>query len=249
LLLFVLESCLLCVRMCRTVGVGMKKQAPRQFFEVFRQPVEGESSHAGLSRKSPALERSAGGSAKGRRIRLSGRGMTFSHEAIAIFVLALVVVIVASHVWGYYRGRASHERPGVHEVAIARSESVSTAMPAATEARETSRRTEQGRTTTLSIPAPTEVQTPFYTLRIISQIPLKNARRIRDDLRAKGYDAFVYQPRSQSGYTVNVARFPSIRSAKARALKDEFNRMVYRRERLFESCYLIQIDNPRRIVP
>ena len=180
-------------------------------------------------------------SARGVRRRVA---ISLGREAVVILVFTLVALIVASHVWGYHRGRTSREKPGKHVGAARRG---TRSRVSSSEAPAQSGQAEAART--LHLPAPSEVALPCYTLRIISAIPLASARRLRDDLRAMGYDAFIYRTRSQGGYTVNVGRFATDRTAEARALKDKFNRMVYRNDRQFESCYFVKIESAGRIEP
>jgi len=219
-----------------------KKRLGREFFEVFRRPPEQKTTHFWRSAKA----RFSVGREDGRRskeMQTSGRrGLTVSREAVVIAVLVVVGIVVASHVWGYRRGIARARSAPAFGAANERSVGSSVRTPEKGAARHAAG-------TALSIPAGKGVAAPFWTLRIISDIPRSRAREIAADLRAMGYDAFAYRPRTLRGYTVNVGRFASSRDTRAKELKRKFAAMIYKGNRWFTTCYLTKISDTERIEP
>jgi len=87
---------------------------------------------------------------------------------------------------------------------------------------------------------------PIYTVRIINAIRLEAARKIREDLREKGYDAFV--TRSGNAFAVNIGRYAQRTHPDAIATRDRFVKMKYNGQRCFSTAYTLLIKNRRSIV-
>ena len=216
----------------------MKKRGSAEFFELFRRPDEDESksSPGVLRRESAATTRS---SASSGRIVLAVK-----YETAVLIGFVVVAVLVASHVLAYYRGKSRREqiegRP-----AAASSIGEMSEYPATTSSGES-------RTPDTATPrhAPTAaaVQAPFRSLQVMTA-PLSNVRRVRDDLVAMGYDAFICRPAGGQDYTIHVGRFATLSEAKASGLQETFKAMQYHGQRPFTSCYYVQIRDGGRIVP
>ena len=230
----------------------MKQNGGSAFFEVFRRMPHTAGATATKKRGTPdpargstltASSRHRSGSESVRR-----RGyltLTVSHEAVVIIAFVLIGIIVASHVWGYRRGKARDP------VARSRPTSVRTvtdgervAQPAAPG--DAVRPAEPPRT--LTIRTTTAMEPPFWTVRIIGGIARVRAREVRDHLRENGYDAFVIQPKREHGYAVGVGCFPRRTDAAAIAMKSRFVNMKFRGETWFTQAYLTEITNKRSIV-
>lgn len=233
------------------------KKTGREFFEVFRRAPETEKSKAWWSGKggsdaeagadpTPSTQdaptTAVGTQARPKLGRLAndtttppGRlTLTFSREVLVVGGIALLAVLIGSHVWGYSRGVASREP---REDVQARQ---STPAPVATVARGTSSPAvavaDAGRSRTALYVPNSAAQQVFWTLRIMRDVPsVVRAREVAVDLQAKGYDAFVIKSGSQS-YSVNVGRFADNRAAGLLDLKEKFDAMTYKGARLFRSC-------------
>ena len=229
----------------------MKKDTSRAFFEVFRRPDDTEKPRSWLAKRSSTRggksEEAARPVESGARARevASPRGrltLALSREALVILMFAIVVVLVASHVWGYRRGLARTDVAG-GQVAVGTGTRLA---DDSADRRIASRRPEptdvEIRTLSLDATARRQLELPFYTLRIISGIQLESARRIREELLAKGYDAFIYQDRRYSGFTVNVGRYTTNSAPELGQLKLRFL-AVYR------DCYAMPLDARGKIIP
>lgn len=229
----------------------MRKDTGRAFFEVFRRPDDAEKPKSWWAKRSATRsgkrEQAPRPVESGVRARdvASPRGrltLALSREVSVILMFAIVVVLVASHVWGYRRGLAKRDVAG-GQVAVgtgtrpadgSADRRIASARSAPTD--------DQARALSLDVAARRDLELPFHTLRIISGIKLESAKRIRAELLAKGYDAFIYQDPRYSGYTVNVGRYTTNSAPELGQLKLRFM-TVYR------DCYATPLDARGRIIP
>ena len=222
----------------------MTKSSTTSFFEVFRRPEQAGKSRAWWMKKKPSGSAEKEKTEKKTKPRLLKRdtttppgrlALTFSREALVIYIFALIVVLVASHVWGYKRGRNSYSAAG--DVAVRLGEADRTAPAGVTGSRQ------------LSIPAGGQLQTPFHSLQIISGIRLERAKELVVYLNRQGYpDAFVYKLPTFNGYCVCVGRFSNWNSPQAKALKSRFVVMSFEGHYPFHDCFFTKIEDARRIV-
>ncbi len=246
------------------------KKGGREFFEVFRRAPESDKSRAWWTGKgdgdagaeaTPTTQEAPAATAKPKMGRLAndtttppGRlTLTFSAEALIIGGIALVGVLIGSHVWGYSRGvasRAPREEARAPAPGPAPSPTVARATPSPTVAM-----APRGGTATLAVGNPaartttTTAAQVFWTLRIMRDVPSAvRAKEVAADLRAKGYDAFVIKSGSQS-YTVNVGRFADNRAAALLDLKEKFDVMPYKGVRVFKSCSSVKVTDPGSVEP
>lgn len=232
----------------------MAKNTGNEFFELFRRAPDREArvtraSEATAPRRDVAEEPPKETVFKERAPETEGRKPSaLSLEGIVLSVFAVVVLLVASHVWGYYRGRASVREP---EVATG-------ARGPARVPRRTARRTSAADRAAksnkpasqqpLAVPKTGGDQERFVTLQIMGGISLDGARRVVADLKREGrQDVFIYQPRRSRGYTVNVGRFSSTRDPRLAELKYEFAAKLYGGREAFKDCLEFTISDPGRI--
>jgi len=209
-----------------------------EFVEVFRsitamdRTANKRSASSGRTagrRKAPA-----GDADTSRRIRLD-----LSVEALVSGVCVLLCVVVAAYVLGYRRHSANLK--GRMTPRPARSAPTGPVRSAATN---TDSRSVNAQS--LNLRSAPGRQVPFYTVRIIGGIRLDRAREIRDDLRQKGYDAFV--TKSRNTYSVNIGEFASLRDSAAVAMREKFVKVQYRGGQWFTSAYIVQIKNDRSLI-
>jgi len=207
----------------------MRKGGGREFFEVFRRmPTYPKGRHAKAER-GPGERTSFAPAASPED---SGRfSLTLRAESLALLGVAVLGLLIASHIWGFRRGMNSV----VRATDVYRAPSAAAGPSAG------------GSTARLEIRPAESSRAPFYTLRIISGLPLERAREITADLRAMRYDAFYYRPPSARNYTVNVGRFATLGEARASGLKERFAGMVYRGGQYFETCFYVQIVDSRGV--
>lgn len=203
----------------------MTKKPGGEFFEAFRRPPE------------TGADGSLPGSFHSSRSRGNGSGrpgtIVLRLETATIVALIGVVLIVVAFVVGRRSGRSAAR--------------IEDDAPAGNSATRDDARVPASNGSTASAPAPAANE-PFWTLRVQSMLPPEHAIQLRNDLRAMGHDAFVYDAGGRASYTVNVGRFSSERSAEAERLKDEFKTKKHRGTPLFKSCYFTKISNHGRIV-
>ncbi len=90
---------------------------------------------------------------------------------------------------------------------------------------------------------------PFYTLRVISKIPLQSAKRLRRDLETMGFrPAFVYETGSPGTYTVCVGSFETRARAKESGFKEQLDHREYQGDKPFSDCFYFKITEQRRIL-
>lgn len=209
-----------------------------EFVEVFRRVTAGDRAASkggpGSTRSGPRRRPEYGEPGAS-----SGIQMNLSLEALVISVFVLLCVVVASYVLGYRRGRTSSSELVAHRPASSAQPATSRPAPAnnvapGPDARSLSLRAAPGR------------KVPFHTVRIIAGIRLDRAREIRDDLRQKGYDAFV--TKSRNTYAVNIGEFAGLRDPAAAALRDKFANLQYNGGKWFGSSYIVQIQNERSLL-
>ncbi len=212
----------------------MKRSGGPQFFEVFRRsPVQAKAS---ASRREAPEERPSEGEPPVQRpvvVRAGLIVLTLRRETVAIVAVVLLGVIIASHIWAFRRGRSSV----ISEAADGSTSFGTRTLGGTSRAGPLEMRTSQN----------TDV--PFWTLRIISQMPRTRALEIVGDLRAMGYDAFPYRPPSTRKYTVNVGSFENLRKAQASGLKETFAPMVYRDGKNFSDCLYMKITDSKGMEP
>ena len=206
----------------------MSKRPRDEFFEVFRRSPGETKQHtlwAGIA--SSQGDRSA-----------RPRVLTLSYGTVIVCVTLAIALAIMAYAVGYSRGKA---RRGAGAPFGAPS-TVNSERPADSSPPATSIRVEEN-------PAPPAPGEPFYTVRVMSAVPLANAMRLRDDLRAMGYrDVFVYDARGPTGYTVNIGRFSALQERAAVDLKEKVRKQDYKGKRLFEDCYLTRISALGRII-
>jgi len=215
----------------------MKKKKQQQvFFEVFRRPHEskptpwrmrtsaeaaGEKEGAGQS-----LDRLAG---RSNLAATDGRvAISLSREVLAILMFAVVVLVIASHVWGYSRGRRQQILAQDQAVGGASGESA------------TGSAGNSSRPLQLNVSTPSMLEPPFYAVRVISGISRSSARRLAAELTQRGHDAFIYDEPNQNGFTVNVGRFRSSQELRRSGLLSQL-------AATYTGCYPVRISDKRRI--
>lgn len=209
-----------------------------EFVEVFRSITamdrtaskrSASSGRTARRRKAPAADADTS-----RRIRID-----LSVEALVIGVFVLLCVVVAAYVLGYRRRSAN-----LNGKVTQRSVYSTPIGPVGSAATNTDKRGVNAQSLNLRT-APGR-KAPFYTVRIIGGIRLDRAREIRDDLRQKGYDAFV--SKSRNTYTVNVGEFAGLRDSAAVAMREKFMKVKYKGGQWFASAYIVQIKNNRSLI-
>lgn len=209
-----------------------------EFVEVFRSITAMDRTankrRASSDRTSGRGKTPAGDADVSRRIRID-----LSVEALVISVFVLLCVVVAAYVLGYRRRDANLNgrmtpRPAYSEPTGPVRSAATNTDSRSVNAQSLNLRTAPGRTA------------PFYTVRIIGGIRLDRAREIRDDLRQKGYDAFV--TKSNNTYAVNVGEFVGLRDSAAVAMREKFVTVQYKGGQWFASAYIVQIKNNRSII-
>ena len=199
------------------------KKGSREFFEVFRRGPQKEkpttwwqraSSPPAATQPAPAQKATAAPPSRGAGARPNRVVLSLSHEAIVVFAVVLVGMLVVAFVWG-------------HSVGVAKQATVADAPDAAV----------PQKALVLDIAQPEPMKAPYYTLRVMGAGTVMNAQRaqeIVDFLRSKNYDAFVLG--KNGSCTVNVGRFARTDTADAQALKQQIYSLVYRNQRWFTSC-------------
>ena len=229
----------------------MTKNTGHEFFELFRRAPDEQKQGARSASKVPAASRDLveeqPHDASGHATPRGGKRFAWGLEEVVVSGLVVAVMLVASHVWGYYRGRAStQQRAGV----AAGPRTADATRRGGTSGSHEGGTPDSGSPVSqerLTVPTGNE-RAPFVTLQVIGGIPLERARQVAADLTKEGYRAvFVYQPRNSRGFTVNVGRFSSQRDSALTRLKDEFAAKSYRGERAFQDCLKMKISDPRRI--
>ena len=222
----------------------MRKNTTSSFFEVFRRPELAEKSRAWWMKKKPSGSAEKENTEKKTKPRLLKRdtttppgrlALTFSREALVIYIFALVVLLIASHVWGYKRGRDSYSGSGGVAVRLGAAEGTGPGgVPI---------------TRQLNIPAGGQLQPPFHSLQIISGIRLERAKELVVYLKGQGCpDAFVHKLPRFKGYSVCVGRFSNWNSPQAKALKNTFIAMSFEGQHPFHDCFFTKIEDARRIL-
>jgi hypothetical protein len=214
----------------------MRKKGNPEFFEVFRRLPEAEKSRSWWSKKSkPAAPRPAASAARDTTTPPGRVALTFSREALAVLIPLLVIMLVASHVWGYKRG--------VNNMAA------KTDGPARQAQRNEVAQRPAVEQYALSVPAGQPANATFVTLQLIS---LKSGQKqtaldLATALCADNHDAFVRKVGSD--YTVNVGRFKNQVAAAASGLKERFAPMTYMKQKnLFKTCLYVQVTGTGSIV-
>jgi len=206
----------------------VSKRPRDEFFEVFRRSPGETKQHtlwAGIGSRS--------GDRSARR-----RVLTLSYGTLALCVTVAMALTIMAYAVGYSRGKARRGAgaPVGGPAPVNSERPVGSIPPVAS----------GGVEENAAPPAPGE---PFYTVRVMSAVPLANAMRLRDDLRAMGYrDVFVYDGRGSTGYTVNIGRFSALQERAALDLKETVRKQAYKGKRLFEDCYLTRISALGRII-
>ena len=203
----------------------MKKRGNPEFFEVFRRPDENEKESSTESLR-PKKALSMRPSASSGRIVLA-----MKYETAVLVAFAVVAVLVASHVFVYYRGKSNRKAIAPERNVVDTTED---RIPTPTKSDSTV--------------STTRMQAPFWSLRVMTA-PLSNVRRVRDDLSARGHDAFICRPSGGQDYTVHVGRFATKAEAEMSNLQQTFKAMQYYGQKPFTSCYYVQITDEGRIIP
>jgi len=224
----------------------VRKKAKKAFFEAFRRSDDTKKGRTWWTPNESvgaAKGKDAGRNALRKHDMTAPPGrvaLTFSREALVVIIVVGATLLIVSHVWGYKRGLA---QPGVGTRRLV--QEVQPESPAERDVAGVAQSDTSGRandSVVLNISADRAIEPPFHTLRIYSGISLESARKIKADLLAKGYDAFVYKEPRYHGYTVNVGRFSS-----RRELQD--SHLQLKLAVVYEDCFMIEVDNKEQIIP
>lgn len=209
----------------------MKRSTGREFFEVFRRAPGNEKSRSWWSKKPQAAaaqadapEKPGKGALKRDTTTPPGRvALTFSHEALVVYIVVLALMLVGAFIWGYSTGR---EQPVLADNSLTppRLDVPTEALAVGSNA---------NKTMTLSVTA--QPAGEYYTLRLMESPNLQRAQQVAADLKAMGYDAFYTQP-VKGTWAVNVGRLADYRGAEAKELKDQISTLQYKNSAWFKAC-------------
>ena len=237
----------------------MAKRRGREFFEVFR-PVnrpEGQPGHApqpsgGVpSAPVPAVDREAASAppSVGSGKRGSGGGQAviqLSRSSAGAVLLAMVFLIMVSHVWGVYRGRGQTVSNGTipleaglpSDAGMPAVDEVVDAGPSDTPAPPSPRATAGGQSYVLLIAT---YRNPDHAHNLRAQL----REQFGDQYRGKyGFHFIEVKVGTRTQPAVGVGPLDSHRSSEAEQLQREFRTMDFRNQTTpFKDAYFVPVES------
>jgi hypothetical protein len=168
------------------------------------------------------------GAKRSWRSYISGSAVLLPREIIAAAAVAALMMFALVGVISYHVG-SSHGRNSA-QVAQAAGSDLG-AMPMAIS---------YGQTQEPATPDADKGFAPFYSLCIVSGMTAKDAEKIRADMTAKQYNAFVRQ--YNGVYAVYVGNFKSDKDAALLKLQEQFRIMTYQGRQPFKSCGVVKFQ-------
>jgi len=162
-----------------------------------------------------------------------------SHELLVVILVAVGALLALSHWWGYVRG--AHARFASEDLAALQPTRAERALVRRDEpaTRGGTNRVALAVKSDRAVSSRASRPSFFYALRVMGGLPRAKAEQVANDLRAQAHDAFV----TASGryYAVNVGQFQRGDDPKALALKRAFTEKIYRGDKQFRTCYVVQL--------